>query len=193
MRLAVLLALALPAAAKDRPGSASGVVVQSLVKVAPGDAGPVLREGKLTMTTKAGEQLELKITPKTKVTVDGKPAKYEKSAAPGTGVARALFDPKTKVATVLDLKAAPRKAQGGAEVVRGEVAATDILKNTVSVRVGKDQIRDFDVPETARVRRAAGDAEASAATLDAVRVGDAVEVETSEGKTAVSVSARGPK
>lgn len=194
MRLAVLLALALPASAKDQPGRASGVVAQSLVKVAPSDGGPVLREGKLTITLKDGTALELKVTPKSKVTLDGKPAKYQKAAAPGAVVLRALYEPATKVLTSIDLKSGPRpkREDDAAGPVTGEIAATDIVANTVSVRTASATVT-FSVPESAALKREGAGGVYETVGLDALRVGDTVSVESADGKTATSVSARGPK
>lgn len=195
MRLAgaaacVFLALASAAAdaPKVRPTRLAGIVVKSSSKLAPGADGPVFREGRLTMADKADRSEELKANPKTKVTLDGKPAKFS-AATPGTLILRALYDPNTKILTVLDLKSVPREPSPAADpagVVTGEVANTDVLKGTVSVRLGPQSNREYVVNEQTTVVGQDG----KSITFEAIKIGDAVEVDSKDGKTAAVVRVR---
>jgi hypothetical protein len=109
---ATCLFLALTSAAADKPKDqvVSGVVVQSLVRLVPSPDGPQFREGLLKMTAKDGRTLELKVTLRTRVTLDGKTVKYHKSAVPGDAVVRAAYNAKNE-ASVLDFKRPPAPAK----------------------------------------------------------------------------------
>lgn len=188
---AAALLLALPSAAADAkpkalPTRLAGKVVKASMKIAPGaDGRPVFREGRLTMTDKADRVEELKATPRTKVTLDGKPAAF-KAATAGTVILRAVYDPNTKELSELDLKSGPRpEALIGepAGVVAGEVANTDVLKATLSVRTGPQNVREFAVTEQTRITGKNG----ALLGLETVKIGDAVEVDSKDGKTAADV------
>ena len=175
-------------APKVKPTRLAGIVVKSSSKIAPGADGPVFREGRLTMADKADRTEELKANPKTKVTLDGKPATF-KAATAGTLIIRALYDPNTKLLTNLDLKSVPREPSPAAEqpgTVMGEVANTDVLKGTVSVRLGPQSNREYAVSEQTTVVGPDG----KALTFEAVKIGDAVEVESKDGKSASVVRVR---
>ena len=189
---AVLFATAALAAPKAKPkgplSRTAGKVIASQAKIAPSADGPVFREGRLTLLDKADHTEELKVTPRTKVTLNGKPAKFEKSAPVGTLVLKALYNPDTKELASLDLRSVPKidadDASGGQ--TKGEVANTDILKNTLSVRIGRQTIRDFAVTDATTIMREA-EGKATPIGLDAIKVGDAVEVTSVDGKTATEV------
>ncbi len=188
MRLAAALLLAATAASAK---VTSGVVVQAMAKMAPSSDGPSFREGRLVMTDKKGEQLELKITLKTAVTLDGKAAKFHKAAAPGVAVFRVQYDDKN-VASVLALKSAAGspKAANVAQSYRGEIANTDILKNMITVRTGRQNVRDFVVAEGTTIKRApAPDKNPEPVGLEALQVGDGIELYSADGKTAVTITA----
>jgi len=175
-------------APKVRPTRLAGIVVKSSSKIAPGADGPVFREGRLTMADKADRSEELKANPKTKVTLDGKPSTF-KAATPGTLIVRALYDPNTKVLSVLDLKSVPRDPPPAEEpggVVTGEVADNDVLKGTISVRLGPQSNREYSVNEATSVVGADG----KALSFEAVRIGDAVELDSKDGKSASVVRVR---
>ncbi|MCR4294734.1 MAG: hypothetical protein NUW21_04320 [Elusimicrobia bacterium] len=172
--------LALTAAAAEAPlAKASGKVLKSQSKIAPSSGGPVFREGRLTIAGKRGDE-DYKATPRTKVTLDGKPAKFPKAAVAGALVLKALYDPATRELASLDLKSGP---------VLGEIANTDILTGALSVRSADKSLREFVVPENAKIRREA-DGKAEAIPFEALEVGDAVEVFSADGKTAVEIHAR---
>lgn len=177
----VLAALiALTAAAAEAPlARTAGKVLKSQSKISPSAGGPVFREGRLTIAGKAGEE-DYKATPRTKVTLDGKPAKFPKAAVAGATALKALYDPATKELALLDLKSGP---------FAGEVANTDILTGALSVRAADKSLRDFIVPENAKIRRE-DDGKASAIPFEALQVGDAVEVYSADGRTAVEIHAR---
>lgn len=190
---AALSAFAAPAPrGKTKPALTSGTVVQAMVKVAPSPDGPMFREGRLKMSDSTGREAEYKVTPKTTVTLDGKAAKFSKSAAPGVIVLKALYDPATKELSALELKNPPSKprAANTAEAVTGEIAGTDILRNAISVRSGPRSIHDFSVPEGITIRREAAGKLGEAVGLDALQVGDVVEVYSTDGKTAIEIHAR---
>jgi hypothetical protein len=189
---AACVLLTLSAAAADapkvKPTRLAGIVVKSSSKISPGADGPVFREGRLTMADKADRSEELKANPKTKVTLDGKPSTF-KAATPGTLILRALYDPNTKILSVLDLKSVAREAPPGdlpGGTVTGEVANTDVLKGTVSVRLGPQSNREYAVTEQTTVVGADG----KALQFEGVKIGDAVEVESKDGKSASVVRVR---
>ncbi len=170
---------------KARQSRLTGTVLKASSKIAPGADGPVFREGRLTMTDKADRTEELKATPRTKITLDGLPAKF-KTATPGTIVVRALYDPDTKELSKLDLKSAPRleaPAAAAPGVVTGEVANTDLLKGTLSVRTGPKNSREFAVTERTAIIGKNGQSLA----FESIKIGDAVEVNSNDGNTAADV------
>ncbi len=187
----VLLALTSAAAEpkpKAEPTRLSGKVVKTSSKISPGADGPLFREGKLTMTDKADRVSELKATPKTKITLDGKPAQF-KAALPGTVILRALYDPNTKELSALDLKSGPRpeapidEAPG---LVIGEVANTDVLKGTLSVRTGPQSVRELAVTDQTEIVGKDG----KAVAFETLKIGDAVEADSKDGKSAAVVRLR---
>lgn len=186
---AVLAALSASAA----PSRTAGKVLKAQSNIAPSADGPVFREGRLTVLDKADHVEEFKATKRTKVTLDGKPAKFQKAAVPGALVLKALYDPKTKELSSLDLKSGPKPDADDpktAETVRGEIANTDVLKGVLTVRTGRQAISEFTVPETAKIVREAEGKPGTAVPFEALQVGDAVEVFSAEGKTAVEIHAR---
>ena len=186
--LLTLSSAAAEAKPKAQPTRLAGKVVKSSSKIAPGADGPVFREGRLTMTDKADRVEELKATPRTKVTLDGKPAQF-KAATPGTIVLRALYDPNTKELAALDLKSVPRQEPPAAEapgLTTGEVANTDVFKNTLSVRSGPQEVREFTLNDQTAIEGKDG----KPLALEMIKIGDAVEVDSRDGKTAAAVHVR---
>lgn len=180
MILPAVALLALTAVAADAPlAKTSGKVLKSESKIAPSSAGPVFREGRLTIAGKRGEE-HYKATPRTIVTLDGKPARFPKAAVAGAIALKALYNPATRELTSLDLGSGP---------VLGEVAGTDVFTGVLSVRSVDKSLREFVVPENAKIRREA-DGKAAAIPFEALQVGDAVEVISADGKTAVEILAR---
>lgn len=187
--LAVLAALSASAATMRTAGK----VLKAQSKIAPSADGPAFREGRVTILDKADHVEEFKATPRTKVSLDGKPAKFQKAAAPGAIVLKALYDPKTKELASLDLKSGPKPDAddpAAADTTRGEVANTDVLKGVLTVRTGRQAIREFTVPETARIVREAEGKPGEAIPFEALQVGDAVEVHSADGKAAVEIHVR---
>lgn len=194
---AVLAALSASAAGAPKPKAelsrTAGKVLKAQANISPSADGPVFREGRITILDKADHVEEFKATKRTKVTLDGKPAKFQKAAAPGALVLKALYDPNTKELSSLDLKSGPRPDGDdpkAVEAVRGEVANTDVLKGILTVRTGRQAISEFTVPETAKIRREAEGKPGEAVPFEALQVGDAVEVFSPDGKTAVEIHAR---
>lgn len=198
---AVFAAAALSAAAADAPkpkakaelARTAGKVLKAQARIKPSSDGPIFHEGRLTILDKADHTEEFKVTPRTKVTLDGKPAKFQKAAAPGALVLKALFDPATKELSSLDLKSGPKPDKDDssvAEAVRGEIANTDVLKGVLSVRTAAKTVAEFVVPDSAKIRREAEGKLGEAVPLEALQVGDSVEVYSADGKTAVEIHAR---
>ncbi len=172
--------LALSSAAAEQK-TLSGKVAKSSSRIAPGaDGRAAFRDGRLTVTDKAGNAEELKANPRTKVTLDGKPAQF-KAAVPGAIVLRARFDAATKILVSLDLKSGPKDEAPGRET--GELAGTDVLKGTLSVRVGPNATRDYAVTETTTFEGRDG----KPVAFEALKPGYAVEVNSRDGKSAAEV------
>lgn len=172
--------LALSSAAVE-PKTLSGKVVKSSSRLAPGaDGRAAFRDGRLTIADKTGGEIELKANPRTKVTLDGKPAPF-KAAVPGAIVLRADYDAATKVLTALQLKSGPKDSAPGRAA--GELAGTDVLKGTLSVRVGPNSTRDYAVTEATTVEGRDG----KPLAFEALKPGDAVEVNSRDGKSAAEV------
>lgn len=183
--LLALSSAAADAKPKSLPTRAAGKVVKSSYKIAPSPEGPVFREGRLTMADKAGREENLKAGPRTKVTLDGKPSKFS-AAAPGTIVLRALYDPNTKELSALDLKSVPRPEAPVEEApgaVTGEVANTDVLKGALSIRTGPQSVREYEVTDQTLIIGKNG----AALAFEALKIGDAVEVNSRDGKSAAEV------
>lgn len=181
--------------AADRP---FGTVTKASSKISPGSDGPVFREGRLTVLLSGTEvEEEFKATLKTKVTLDGKAAKFNKAAAPGAVVLRADADPKTKELRSLDLKSGPRPAASDAPAaeayppgpVEGEVAGIDVLKGLLSVRVGKATMRDLLVDERTRIAGESG----QALEFTAIKIGDGISAQSKDGRTADEILVRIPR
>ena len=198
-RLAAALAasVALSASAaeplKPAPYRTAGKVVKAQSKIAPSADGPVFREGRVTVFDKAHHTEEFKATPRTKVTLDGKPAKFQKAAVPGAIVLKGLYDPNTKELSVLDLKSGPKPDADDPKdsgAVRGEVANTDVLRGVVSVRGHDKSVREFIVPDAARILREADGKPAAEIPLEALQIGDSVEVFSPDGRTVSEIHAR---
>lgn len=189
---AACLLVALGASAATPPAKPVGTVVKSASKISPGADGPVFREGRVTvLLAKTEVEEEYKATAKTKVTLDGKPAKF-KAALPGTVVLRVALDPKTKTLSRLDLKSAPRPVVAAEPVpaepgrATGEVADTDVIKGRLSIRLGPNSVRDYSVSERTRIAGQSG----SPLGFDAIKVGDSVDVNSEDGRSAAEILVR---
>ncbi|MDD5302097.1 MAG: hypothetical protein PHS14_03225 [Elusimicrobia bacterium] len=195
--LAVLVSLTASAAQAPKPKAAiartAGKIIKAQSKLAPGSDGPEFREGRVTIFDKADHTEEFKVTPKTKVTLDGRPAKFQKAAVIGALVLKGLYDPNTKALASLDLKSGPKldaddSLHGG--TVHGEITNTDVIKGVLSIRAADKSMREFIVPETAKIIREAEGKPAEEIRIEALSVGDAVEVHSADGKTALEIHAR---
>lgn len=205
---ALLLLLAAGAAAAPRPRAKAkpaapaparpfGTVLKSSSKISPGSDGPVFREGRVTILLDGTEvSEEFKATPRTKITLDGKAAKF-KAAVAGALVLRADPDPKTKELRSLDLKSAPRPDDGGAVTetsyapgpVTGEVANIDVLKGVLSLRIGRQTMRDLLVDERTRIAGESGHPLA----FEAIKIGDGIDAQSADGRTATEILVRIPR
>jgi hypothetical protein len=183
--LALLAAAAAPALGATR---VTGKVLTA--EVSPDQNGA----GDLVIVDKGGRTSRYEVEGKTRVTRDGKPVPFEETLV-GDMVLRAKYDPKSKVLTVLDLKSSgvekPAKtaAKPEAAYVTGEVAFTDAIKGTLSVRQGPGRTRDFAVTDATKVLRVKAEG-AQEIAFETVAVGELVEVRSADGKTADSIRVR---
>ncbi|MBI4061744.1 MAG: hypothetical protein HY403_09965 [Elusimicrobia bacterium] len=88
--------------------------------------------------------------------------------------------PKAKTA-----KPAPRPVAAPG-VVTGEVANTDIFKGILSLRTGPNAVREFAVTEQTAIEGTTG----LPLAFETLKVGDAVEVHSKDGKSAAAVRVR---
>ncbi|MBI2789072.1 MAG: hypothetical protein HYX59_10360 [Elusimicrobia bacterium] len=191
--LAAAFALLVAVSASAASSRTAGKILKAQANISPSADGPVFREGRVTILDKADHVEEFKATKRTKVTLDGKPAKFQKAAVAGALVLKALYDPKTKELSSLDLKSGPKPDADDpktAETARGEIANTDVIKGVLTVRTGRQAISEFSVPETAKIVREAEGKPGAAVPFEALQVGDAVEVFSADGKTALEIHAR---
>lgn len=194
--LALLAALALPAAAAPaapapkpaaKSSRTSGKVLQSKIRV---DKGQVV-EGRLILLDKAGHTEEFKVTPATKVTLDGKPVKFEAVAVP-EAPAEVVYHPQTKLASAVALKAPPKPDSDdpkGIPTSRGTLLTLNAAQGLISVRVGSSE-RPFGVPPSAKVRLEKG-GKLKPASLKDLKVGHEIEVYSRDGRAADEIHARG--
>ncbi len=189
---AACLVLALSASAAKAPKSKAKVKLSRT-------AGKVLEAGpeRLTLLDKAGDTVELKITRRTKVALDGKASTFT-AASPGTLVLNALYNPASKELTSLVLISAPKNTamkaaaddQAKAGKITGEVSNTDIFKNTLSLRVAGKFMRDFTVPEgTKIVREVKGKADMPQ-EFEAIQIGDTIEISSLNGRVLSEIRVR---
>lgn len=201
--VAVLLAasaLAAPAPAKKKAAAlsrTSGRIVKASVKMASGKKGPKVTEGQVTISDDAGHLEDFHVDARTRVTCDGKKAAFEKVAMPGVcdRAARVAYELETKHVRVLELKSAVKadadEAQGRANVT-GEVASTDVLAGSISVRLGGGTTLDFKVGPDTKVLAEAEGKPAEAVPFESVKVGDRVEVHSKNMKDADELHVRAP-
>ena len=158
--------------------------------------------GSLVIVYKDGHTAGYSVIGTTRLTRDGKKVAFD-PAMIGDLVARAEFDPNTKTLAVLDLMSpeaaasAKKEARPAAKgkpavpaVVMGEVAFTDALRGTLSVRAGNGRMREFAVAETTVVLRQTADGRPRAAGFETVSVGDSVEIRSRDGKNADQIRVR---
>ena len=79
------------------------------------------------------------------------------------------------------------KAKPRARTILGEVANTDILKGILSIRSADKAVRDYAVTDATKIMRKTEDKPDTALPFEAVNVGDAVEVSSQDGRTALEV------
>jgi len=194
--LAVLVPLTAHAAGAPKSKKLSrtaGKVLKSDAKIAPSADGPVFREGRVTIFDRADHTEEFKATPRTKVTLDGKPAAFQRSAVPGALVRKALYNPATKELASLDLKSAPKPDADDYRLpgtVHGEVTNTDVLGGILSVRTADKAVRDYHASDATRILREEGGKPGVEIRIESLQIGDTVEVHSADGKTALEIHAR---
>jgi hypothetical protein len=190
---AALVALA-ALSASAAPLRTAGKILKAQARISPSADGPVFREGRVTILDKADHVEEFKATKRTKVTLDGKPAKFQKAAVAGALVLKALYDPSTKELSSLDLKSGPKPDAddpvAAGTTVRGEIAHTDVIKGIVSVRSADKSVREFVVPEAAKITREVEGKPGAEIPLEALQVGDSVEVFPADARTAREIHVR---
>ena len=178
--LASSVAAAAPAkpAAKPSSASLSGRIIKA-------------EKGRITVVDDAGHLEELAVSAKTRVRCDGKKAAL-KDASPEAcaRVEKATFDARTKKASSLVLKRLPAGEHGAGPSLQGEVANTDVVGGKLSVRLGGGATIDLKVAEGTKILREVAEDKFEPMTLDAVKVGDRVEVHSKDWKTAEEVHVR---
>jgi hypothetical protein len=176
----------------------AGKILKSSTKTISGIKGPVMTAGRITILDDAGHQEEFAVDKRTRITCDGKKTAFLKSAVPGAcdRAVKILYDLQTKRVSVLELRTAAKAdaddAAGGRAAVSGEVAATDVLGGKISVRLGGGNTLDFAVGDGTKIVREAAGKPAAAIPLEAVKVGDRVEVHSKDWKTADEIHVRAP-
>ncbi|MBI3564557.1 MAG: hypothetical protein HY079_05100 [Elusimicrobia bacterium] len=199
-RLLVLLAVAAlgaaPAPAKPaaKKAAAATSVARGRVTSAELDKGSgKTKSGRLTLADDAGHLEQYLVDARTKTTCDGKKvASWEKQAMPGA-CERAVvtYESHTKRALTLELKSALKAdaddVKAGRAAVNGEVAVTDALAGKVTVRMGGGSNLEFKVTDATKIVREAKGKPAEPIGLEAVKVGDRVEVHSRDWKTAEEI------
>lgn len=146
-------------------------------------------KGRLTLADDAGHLEQYLLDARTKTTCDGKKAAWEKAAVPGA-CERAVvtYESHTKRAVSLELKSALKAdaddVKAGRAAVSGEVAVTDVIGGKLTVRMGGGSNLEFKVTDATKIVREAKDKPAEPIVLEAVKVGDRVEVHSKDWKTA---------
>jgi hypothetical protein len=185
---AVILAVpaaAAPAKKKARPvsplNSTSGVIVSLETK----------HGLHLTLQDGAGHLEHLALTRGTRVTRAGKKAGF-KDLKTGDRVTKAVYVPATK--RVVRMTVAAKDADDARPAdAQGEVAGTDVLGGSISVRLGGGATMSFKVGDATKILREAAGAAPQPVALESVKVGERVEVRTKDWKTADEIHVRAPQ
>jgi hypothetical protein len=200
--IAVAAALAAPACAADafpRPAElrrASGRILKSAADVKKGPEGrPLPKAGRLTVADDAGHLEDYLVDARTQTTCDGVKAVWDKAAVPGAcdRAVGILYQPKTNRVAVLELKTARALDAEEAKTrpnITGEIAATDVLAGKISVRLGGGATLDLAVPGGAKILCEAESKPAQDCPLEALKVGDAIQVRTKDWKIADELRVR---
>lgn len=198
--IALAILVSLSASAANPPKSAlsrtAGKIIKAQSKLAPGSDGPSFREGRVTIFDKADHTEEFKATTRTKVTLDGKPAKFQKAAVIGALVLKALYDPNTKELASLDLKSGPKPDLDDSQLpgtAQGEVTNTDVIKGILSIRSADKSTREYSVPDATKIVREAEGKPGEIIQIESLHVGDSVEVQSADGKTATEIHVSAPR
>ncbi|MFI5349895.1 MAG: hypothetical protein ACHQ2Z_10145 [Elusimicrobiota bacterium] len=191
------------ARADDTETRVSGTVLTAEVANDP-FADNVSGAGSLVVADKAGRTESYSVLGTTRLTRDGKPIVFD-STLVGNMVVKAVYDPRTKLLTVLELKSAPppiswtdsskstatKTAKPAAPgTFSGEVAFADAINGLLSVRSGKGRTQKFAVVDTTTVLRETADGPAQEVGFETVAVGDIVVVRSRDGKTADQIRVR---
>ncbi len=198
--LALCAVLAAPAAAAPapakkaaarRPVSRLNTTSGTIVKIELGQGHVTLRDG-------AGHLEDLAATKASRLIRLGRRARL-KDLRVGDYATKAVYEPGTKRVLRMTVapaaKAAPAakdRDDAGRADAQGEVAGTDVIGGSISVRMGGGATMSFKVGDATKIVREAPDAPTRAIPLEAVKVGDAVEVRTKDWKTADEIHVRSP-
>ncbi len=157
----------------------------------PGTVYKTEKGGGLVIVDKNGRTEEYRMRRDTKVFRDGKKADFEHELI-GDVVISGTYDPKTKVLTLLELKSGVQAAPADLpeKTVKGEVALTDAIKGTLSVRAGKGVLHEFTLGDATKVLISAEGKPEKEVAFETVAVGDAVEVRSADGRLADEIRVR---
>ena len=189
--LALCAVLAAPAAAARRPVSRLNATSGEIVKIEAGPGHVTLRDGN-------GHLEDLAVVKRSKLLRLGRRARL-KDLRVGDYATKATYEPATKRVVVMTVAPAAKGAaakdadDSRPASVRGEVAGTDVINGSVSVSLAGGATKDFKVADATKIVRESPDAPNRAIPLEAVKVGDAVEIRSRDGKTADEIHVRSPQ
>ena len=157
----------------------------------PGTVFKTEEGGGVVIVDKDGRTEVYRMKRATRIIRDGKKETPENTLV-GDVVIRGAYDPKTKVLTLLELKSGVLAAPAALpdQTVKGEVALTDAINGTLSVRVRKGVLREFIVADATKVLAAIDGKPAKEVLFETIAVGDPVEVRTTDGRTADEIRVR---
>ena len=168
-----------------RPAVAALLLSVLAVRIAaapltPGTVFKTDEDGGLVIVDKHGRAEEYRMRRATKILRDGRVSDSDRALI-GDVVIRGTYDPKTKRLTLLELKTS---------AVKGEVALSDAIKGTLSVRVRKGVLREFTVSDATKILSSSEGKPEREVLFETVAVGDAVEVRSADGRLADNIRVR---
>ncbi|MDE2512055.1 MAG: hypothetical protein KGL74_13105 [Elusimicrobia bacterium] len=193
--LAFVLAAAPAAAApksKPAPKAPSSRTSGRIIKT---DAEKGTANGRITVADDAGHIEQFRLDRRTRATCDGKKSAWLKAAVPDAcdHAAKIVYNPATKRVSILELKTAAKKDADDSKTrpnVSGEIALTDVLAGTLSVRLGGGSTVDFKVGDATKIVAETEGQPPTPVAFESLKVGDRVEVHSKDWKTADEIHVR---
>lgn len=150
--------------------------------------------GRLTLSDETGVLGEFILDAATKITCDGRKT-AAKAAAPGAcdRALKVLYDAKTRRVRVLELSTTLKSDMNDAKTrpsVSGEIAATDVLAGTLSVRLGGGSTLPFKVGDAAKILRETEGKAPEPVPFESLKVGERVDVRSADWKSADEILVR---